>query len=152
LYEEVAFSQEAQLRTLPGDAGQRLGLRFAAQPDADGLWRVRAGTLSHPRSRGEPESPAQAAGVQTGDVLLEVDGVRPATRAALEAALQAREDGAALPVVVRRAGAEIPLVLHPLALTGDNFWVYGPPDRAGRHGHHEQPDAQGTSTSRSLAA
>ena len=77
LYEQVSYSEDAQRRTLPGDALERLGLRFAAAPDAAGGWAVRADGRAHSREHEAPQSPAQIAGVQTGDVLVEVDGLRP---------------------------------------------------------------------------
>jgi hypothetical protein len=125
LYEAHAWTDEGNLRLIPGDARIRLGLRLAAAPDADGALPMLAESIpSEGRVRGGAKSPAQLGGVQPGDALLAVDGVRPATREALEAALRARRDDEPLPLLVRRGGAEVELVLHPLALNGDNFWTY----------------------------
>jgi len=149
LYEEFAFSTEAQLRTLPGDANERLGLRFAAAPDADGAWPVRPDGRSRITERGDTRTPAQRAGVQAGDALLEVDGTRPATREALRAALEARLGDEDLPLVVRRAGAEVALTLHPLPLTPANFWFYSLEDGTTRAPEPRTATAvQGSDTSR----
>ena len=124
LYEAWAWTDEGNLRLIPGDARIRLGLRLAAQPDADGAWPLLAEPIPQQgRVRAGKKSPAELGGVQPGDALRVVDGA-PATREALEAALLARHGDEALPVVVRRAGADLELVLHPLALNGDNFWTY----------------------------
>lgn len=125
LYEAHAWTDEGNLRLIPGDARIRLGLRLAAQPDADGAWPVLVEAIpTEGRVRAGEKSPGQLDGVLPGDALVAVDGTRPFTREALEAALRARRGDEALPVIVRRGGAEVELVLHPLALNGENFWTY----------------------------
>src|SRR5689334_1102638 len=86
LYELVPVTSAARLATLPGDAVERLGLRLAAEPDADGAWPVHADSRPMGANRPALPGPAQAAGVRTGDALLAVDGQSPATREALSAA------------------------------------------------------------------
>jgi membrane-associated protease RseP (regulator of RpoE activity) len=146
LFEEVAFAPDAQLRLLPADSLQRLGLRLAAEPEADGSLRLRPEQV-HRRGYAElVDGPALQAGVQPGDVLLAVAGTRPGTRETLREALRARPADEPLPLLVRRAGVEQELVLRPLALTADNFWQIEVQEIEQRGA--VASEAQGTDTSR----
>ncbi len=61
----------------------------------------------------DPAAPAAEAGILPGDVLLSVGGKRISTFAEASEIIQA-SPGQALPVVVRRHGAEVPLTLTPV--------------------------------------
>src|SRR5262249_12299520 len=76
----------------------------------------------------EPASPAAKAGIQSGDVVVQVGDVRVTCGLDVERALVDRATGEAVPVVLRRGDGEqrVELVLQPLdragALAGDVTW------------------------------
>ncbi len=77
---------------------------------------------------GDARTPAQAAGLRAGDVILEVDGIRSPTPDQATLAFQ-RSAGKPVPVVVRRDGREVHLTVTPVPQTRDVLDANGKPVR-----------------------